>query len=124
MVKIPQIPTFEVFITFLSYSLAGMLFVYENLFETNLVSYQTMANLGDEWMYGLIFIFAATVKLVGILLDIKWLRVIGLLLSAVIYLTMGIMFLLGQSVFLPIILFLLTITCVLSTVTDVKYTKL
>lgn len=124
MIKIPQIPTFEVFITFLSYSLAFMLFVNENLFESNLATYGTFAKLGDEWTYGLVFILAATIKLVGILMDIKGLRIIGLVISAVIYATLATMFMMGQSTFLPIILFLLTITCILATITDVKYTKL
>lgn len=124
MVKIPQIPTFEVFITFLSYSLAFMLFVNQNLFEHNLATYETFKRIGDEWTYGLVFIVAATIKLVGILIDIKGLRIIGLVISAIIYATMGTMFMMGQSIFLPIILFLLTITCMLAIATDVKYTKL
>lgn len=118
-----RIPTFEIFITFLSYSLCLALFVNDTLFETN-ESWESMSNVGEEWVFALTFFIAATVKVIGILFDIKSLRIFGLFLSFIIYLSVGILMLLAGSIFLPIMLGVTTFSCAMSALTDVKYTKL
>lgn len=118
-----RIPTFEIFITFLSYSLSSALFVNDDLFETA-KGFESMSNIGEEWLFALIFFIAATVKVIGILFDIKPLRVFGLFLSFVIYLSVGVLMLLAGSIFLPVMLGVTTFSCALSVVADVKHTKL
>lgn len=118
-----RIPTFEIFITFLSYSLSAALFMNDTLFNTA-KGFESMENVGKEWVFALVFFIAATVKVVGILFDIKPLRVVGLFMSFIIYLSVGILMLLSGSVFLPVMLGVTTFSCGLSIMTDVKYTKL
>jgi hypothetical protein len=118
-----RIPTFEIFITFLSYSLSAALFVNDHLF-TNAKGWEAMGNVAEEWVFALIFFIAATVKVIGILFDIKPLRVVGLFLSFVIYLSVGVLMLISGSVFLPVMLGVTTFSCGMAAKTDVKYTKL
>lgn len=118
-----RIPTFEIFITFLSYSLCLALFLNGGLFESS-KGWAAMNNVGEEWVFALTFFIAATVKVIGILFDIKPLRVFGLFLSFIIYLSVGILMLLAGSIFLPIMLGVTTFSCAMAALTDVKYTKL
>ena len=118
-----RIPTFEIFITFLSYSLSASLFVNDHLFDTA-KGFESMNNVGGEWVFALTFFVAATVKVVGLLFDIKFMRYFGLFLSFMIYLLVGLLMLLSGSVFLPVMLGVTTFSCGLSIMTDVKYTKL
>lgn len=95
----------------------------DSLFNTS-KGFESMENVGKEWMFALVFFIAATVKVIGILFDIKPLRVLGLFMSFIIYLSVGILMLLSGSVFLPVMLGVTTFSCGLSIMTDVKYTKL
>ncbi len=83
-----------------------------------------MNNVGEEWLFASVFFVAATVKVIGLLFDIKPLRVFGLFLSFVIYLSVGVLMLMAGSIFLPVMLGVTTFSCALSVLADVKNTKL
>ena len=119
-----RIPLFEVFVTFLSYSFSLVLWVNPELFNDGAAGYEKLSNLASESTYAVVFMLAATIKLIGLLFDIKWLRTVGLIASVLIYLALSILFFMDHSKFLPIVLGLLSLCCGLCIVTDVKNTKM
>lgn len=119
-----RVPLFEVFITFISYSFALALWTNDTLFGSNVNGYSKVASLASESTYAAVFTVAATIKVIALLADIKSLRIIGLISSLLIYLTFSILFFMDQSTFLPLVMGILSLTCGMCIITDVKHTKL
>lgn len=118
-----RIPVFEAFVSLLSCYLAVILLWNDDFFSSNPTSYDKLSNLVDEKTAAAIFFIAATVKICGILLNLKSLRIIGLAMSALIYLSIATTYFLGNALWGLGIFSLLSVFSVIS-IFEVKYTKL
>ena len=119
------IPYFEFCISLLSYYLAISLMFNNDLFGDLPQVYAPLGALASETAFVFIFIAAATVKIVGLLLNCHLLRKTGLGMSAFIYMVIWIAYAMSE---VPLnwgtgIFFLLFIFSLLN-IFDVKNTKL
>lgn len=123
MKTVKRIPIFEAFVSLLSCYLAVILLWNDNFFGTNPITYDKLSNLVDEKTAAAIFFVAAAVKICGILLNLNSLRIIGLVMSALIYLSIATTYFMGQALWGLGIFSLLSVFSVIS-IFEVKYTKL
>lgn len=80
-----QPPLFELFITTFSLLLTVTLFIYPEMLNKGFRAYDILLQVMPSYLWGLSFFTASMLKGTGLLLDIKSLRIIGLILSAVFY---------------------------------------
>ena len=123
--KRKRIPYFEAFVTLLSYYLAVALMFNNDLFYKLPEVYGALQQLGSETFFVFVFFIAATVKVIGLILNCHMMRKIGLCLSALIYLIIFVSYLMSA---VPLnwgtgIFFLLSLFSLLH-VYEVKNTKL
>lgn len=118
-----KMPIFEVFISFLSCYLAVVLFTNDSFFQSNPISFQKLANLASELTVGIIFLVAAFTKIFGVVFNVRWLRVVGLSMSAIIYVSIATTYYLSHALWGLGMFSLLAIFCIISII-DVRYTKL
>ena len=123
--KRKRIPYFEAFVTMLSYYLAVALMFNNDLFSQLPDVYGALVQLGSETVFVFVFFFAATVKVIGLIINCNMLRKIGLSLSALIYLVIAVSYVMSA---VPLnwgtgIFFLLFAFSLLN-IFEVKHTKL
>jgi len=86
-------PAFEIFTTCVSISVAVMLSLYPDMFyvldssPANL--YRNMAGLMPQTLWALIFFVACMLKAMGLLFNLKRMRIIGLIASTCLYALMA-----------------------------------
>ena len=120
-----RIPYFEALASILSYYLALVCMFNNNIFELLPEIYGQLGKIGSETFFALVFFFAATIKVIGLIMNSHILRKIGLGLSALIYLVITVSYALSS---IPLnwgtgIFFLLFAFCILS-MFEIKHTKL
>lgn len=123
--KKKRIPYFEALVSMLSYYLALVCMFNNNMFSQLPELYGALNRLGSETTFALIFLFAATVKVIGLVINCQVLRKIGLGLSALIYLVITVSYVMSE---VPLnwgtgIFFLLFAFSLLN-IFEVKHTKL
>lgn len=84
--KRKRIPYFEALVSMLSYYLAIVCMFNNDMFAQLPELYGALGQLGNETFFAMVFFFAATVKVIGMVINFQTLRKIGLGLSALIYL--------------------------------------
>ena len=84
--KRKRIPYFEALVSMLSYYLAIVCMFNNDMFDQLPALYGALGQLGNETFFAMVFFSAATVKVIGMLINCLALRKIGLGLSALIYL--------------------------------------
>lgn len=80
-----KIPIIEIILSMISAWWAMVLFNSPTMFSKLPKTYEFFSAFADEYQWAILFSTGAIVKILGIILQIKWLRKIGLLLSAFIY---------------------------------------
>ena len=97
--KRKKIPYFEALVSLLSYYLAMVCMFNNNVFSQLPEVYGTLESLGSETTFAMIFMVAATIKVVGLVLNCYVLRRIGLGLSSVIYLVITVSYAMSEIPF-------------------------
>lgn len=82
-------PIFEIAITTFSLLLTITLFIYPSMLLTGYKAYEIMLQIMPGYMWGIVFFIASLLKGFGLLLDIKILRICGLIMSAILYFIMS-----------------------------------
>lgn len=80
-----QIPIIELFLSIISLWWAFICFSNPHLFDHIPQMLNVFAKVSQEVGWGFVFISAALIKILGILLQKYWIRRVGLLLSALLY---------------------------------------
>lgn len=84
--KINVPPLFELFATVFSIFISIMLFVYPNMIYTYPAQlYENMMAIMPQFMWAILFFIACMCKSIGLLLDKDIMRVVGLVLSVLLY---------------------------------------
>ena len=94
--KRKRIPYFEALVSLLSYYLAFVCMFNNDMFSQLPAIYGGLQNLGSETMFAMIFMVAATTKVIGLVLNCYPLRKIGLGASAVIYLVITVSYAMSE----------------------------
>lgn len=82
-------PIFEMYITLFSIALSVLLFLFpEMLVNQSSNIYDWMMKIMSQNMWATTFLVAGLLKATGLLIDNRYLRYIGLVLSVVVYLTL------------------------------------
>ena len=97
--KRKKIPYFEALVSLLSYYLAMVCMFNNNVFSQLPEVYGTLESLGSETTFAMIFMVAATIKVVGLVLNCYPLRKIGLGLSSLIYLVITVSYAMSEIPF-------------------------
>ena len=94
-----QITVVEIMLTYISIGWAYVLFTSPTLFEngSNWDKVQSIANY--EWVLGIITLVCALVKIVGMLLQNRRLRWLGLIMSTVLWIVIAANFLVSEDAF-------------------------
>ncbi|MCM3598728.1 hypothetical protein M4D55_23495 [Metabacillus idriensis] len=79
------IPIVEVVLSLISSWWAIVLFNSPHMFNNLPAIYRFFGDIGQEYLWGCVFLFAALVKILGIIFRKTMLRKFGLFMSAVIY---------------------------------------
>ena len=97
--KVKQITVVEIMLTYISIGWAYVLFTSPLLFEngSNWDKVQSIANY--EWVLGIITLVCASVKVVGMLLQNRRLRWLGLIMSTVLWIVIAASFLVSDDTF-------------------------
>ncbi|WP_139891108.1 hypothetical protein [Bacillus sp. D12] len=85
-----SIPYFEALVSILSYYLAMVCMFNNDMFQQLPELYGTLSQLGSETLFALIFFSAATIKVIGLVINSYVMRKFGLGLSALIYLIIAV----------------------------------
>lgn len=91
-----RIPYFEALVSILSYYLALVCMFNNNMFEQLPGLYGALEQLGSETFFAMVFFFAATIKVIGLVINCLALRKIGLGLSALIYLVITVTYAMSE----------------------------
>ncbi|KWW17963.1 hypothetical protein AS888_20855 [Peribacillus simplex] len=94
-----RIPIIEVILSMISSWWAVVLFNSPDLFNRLPNTYEFFGNIAKESHWGLLFLTAAIVKIMGIVLKNRWMRKIGLFLSALVYSLIAAAYFLGMGWF-------------------------
>lgn len=78
-------PLFEIYVTIFSIAISIMLFAYPSMIDVSTKLYQYMVTIMPQGAWGLSFFAAGVLKGIGLLINVNWLRIVGLLISAVLY---------------------------------------
>jgi len=79
-------PIFEMYVTLFSLSVSILMFIFPNMLQPDTNLYTWMLKIMPQFMWAFSFFGAGMVKAVGLLLDNVSLRVLGLFMSAMLYL--------------------------------------
>ncbi|MGN1217568.1 MAG: hypothetical protein ACI4TD_06285 [Phocaeicola sp.] len=94
-----RIPYFEALVSLLSYYLAIVCMFNNNMFEQLPEVYGALSQLGSETFFALIFFTAATIKVIGLIINCYFLRRLGLGLSSLIYLVITVSYTMSEVPF-------------------------
>lgn len=83
-IKFP--PIFEMYATLFSICVSILMFLFPNMLQPDTNLYTWMLKIMPQFMWAFCFFGAGMVKAVGLLLDNAPLRILGLVMSAVLYL--------------------------------------
>lgn len=90
---IKSLPYYETFVTLISLSIAVLLFLSPNLMiNSNGHMYDWLLKLMPQYMWAFSFFGAGILKSIGLVLDNRLLRYIGLIMSTLIYLAFTVCF--------------------------------
>lgn len=78
--------------TLISLLLTITLFIYPSMLLKGYAAYDIMLQVMPNYLWGVTFFIAATLKGIGLLCDIKIMRKLGLVMSAVIYFVISLSF--------------------------------
>ena len=123
--KRKRIPYFEALVSLLSYYLAFVCMFNNDMFSELPDIYGGLQKLGSETTFAMIFMIAATIKVIGLTLNCYAMRKIGLGASAIIYLVITVSYAMSEVPFnwgLRIFAILAVFSAL--TIFDVKNTKL
>lgn len=79
-------PIFEMYATLFSIAVSILMFIFPNMLHPSADLYSWMLKIMPQFMWAFCFFGAGMVKAVGLLVDNVPLRVLGLVMSAVLYL--------------------------------------
>lgn len=85
MKKRQSIPLLEVSLSFFSIYAAILMFLYPDILDKSSAVYENMTAIAPQMTWGVVFLVAALVKVVGLVLKRNGLRRLGLFLSTLIY---------------------------------------
>lgn len=85
-------PTYELTVTTISLLLTITLFIYPETLLKGYASYDIMLEVMPSYMWAIAFFIASMLKGVGLLIDIKILRIVGLVASSILYFIMCLSF--------------------------------
>ena len=94
-----RIPYFEALVSLLSYYLAIVCMFNNNMFEQLPEVYGALSQLGSETFFAMIFFTAATIKVIGLIINCYFLRRLGLALSSLIYLVITVSYTMSEVPF-------------------------
>ena len=94
-----QITVVEIVLTYISIGWAYVLFTTPTLFDNNSNWDKIQAIANYEWVVGIITLVCALVKIVGMALQNKQLRWLGLLMSTVLWVIVATSFLIADDTF-------------------------
>lgn len=92
-----RVPIIDLFLSIVSLWWAFICFANSKLFDTFPGLFKIFSKIGDEKVWGFVFVSAATIKIVGLALRKKWIRKVGLTLSALLYGIISSSFFLSES---------------------------
>lgn len=122
-----HVPTFEIYVTMFSILTAIMLFWFPTMLESAQAAkgglYWLLLNIMPQYMWAISFFVAGIVKSVGLLVKSDSMRVLGLVMSAVLYLIFTICYAINFPAIGVITFFCMTIFTLVSMVL-VKHTSL
>lgn len=81
-------PIFEMYVTMISIAMAIMLFLFPDMLVQGASDsglYSILLSIMPQWMWAFAFFFAGLFKAIGLLVESKIMRIIGLILSAIVY---------------------------------------
>lgn len=119
-------PMFEMYITLFSITVAIVLFLYEDMMLSETVGSGAGLNGGllgimSQNLWAITFFTAGLLKAVGLVLEIDWLRTLGLIISGVLYLIISVLLFSSFPNFGSIIFFYTTVFTIYS-IGSVRYT--
>lgn len=79
------LPLFELLISLFSLYMAALLFWFPDLLANGGPAYDKVENMAGAQKWAFIFFAAGIIKVIGIMMNKKWVRIVGLLMSVVIY---------------------------------------
>lgn len=79
-------PIFEMYTTLFSIAVSVLMFIFPNMLHSDANLYTWMLKIMPQYMWAFCFFGAGMIKALGLLLDRNYLRVIGLVFSATLYL--------------------------------------
>lgn len=83
-------PLFELYVTIFSIAITIMLFAYPNMIDVSTKLYHYMEAIMPQRAWALSFFSACVLKGIGLLINVNWLRIAGLLASVVLYVMLSI----------------------------------
>src|SRR5699024_2952595 len=118
-------PLFELFVTMFSITMAVLLFVFPTmLYEPfPLKLYDSMTWVMPQSMWAFVFLIACIIKAVGLLFGLNKLRIIGLVISAVIYSSIAVFHALDFPSFGTVVFTYMTLFSLIS-IPTVSYTSI
>lgn len=79
-------PIFEMYATLFSISVSILMFIFPDMLQPDTNLYTWMLKIMPQFMWAFCFFGAGMVKAVGLLVDNAALRILGLVMSAILYL--------------------------------------
>lgn len=92
-----RVPIIELFLSIISLWWAFICFANNELFDNFPGLFKIFVKIADEKAWGFVFVSAASIKVLGILLRKKWLRKLGLTMSMLLYGIISSSFFLSES---------------------------
>lgn len=118
-------PIFELYVTMISIAMAIMLFLFPDMLSQGaegVVSlYGLLLTIMPQWAWAFTFFGAAMIKAVGLLIDSRIMRIIGLIMSALIYTVFAIAYAVGFPS-IGSVIFIATAVFTLISIPEVKRT--
>lgn len=94
-----QITVVEIMLSYISIGWAYVLFTSPSLFENSSNWEQIKAVANYEWVLGIVTLACAVVKIIGIILQHKRLRWLGLIMSTILWVVIAASFLVADDAF-------------------------
>ncbi|MED4116609.1 hypothetical protein P4661_27615 [Priestia megaterium] len=92
-----RIPIIDMFLSIVSLWWAFICFANNKLFDTFPGLFRIFSQIADEKTWGFVFVSAAFIKIVGVAIQKKWVRKLGLTLSMLLYGIISSSFFLSES---------------------------
>lgn len=116
-------PIFEMYVTLFSMASSVLLFIFPSMLQTEANIYNLMLIIMPQFAWGMFFFIAGIIKSIGLWLDIKSLRIVGLIMSTFLYATLSVCFYFNFPSFGAISFTMMTVFTLIS-ISMVKRTKI